>query len=206
MRMPRRGAARAFVRRTDGGATLELAFGAVALLAIASVAFDLYTRIETDSAGARMAAAMADYVSRETAPDGDQMVALGTFLRERETGDRVDLVYTVTSISQAAGDPLPPPAVDWVDTIRLGTATATDALARVCGTFGAAGAAAVLPQGFAMAASDALVVAEVCMKLRASKTLTRLFAAGNIRRLHALPVRHDGTPLPAPAYAPAATT
>ena len=206
MRLPRRGAARSFVRRIEGGATLELALGVVALLAVASVTFDLYTRIETDSAGARMAAAMADYVSRETAPDGDQMVALGTFLRDRETGDRVDLVYAVTSIRQQAGDPLPPPAVDWVDTIRLGTATETDALARACGTFGAAGAAAVLPQGFAMAASDAVVVAEVCMKLRASETLTRLFAAGNIHRLHALPVRQLDTPLPAPAYAPAETT
>ena len=120
MRLPRRGAVRACVRRTDGGATLEFALGVVALLGVASVTFDLYTRIETDSAGARMAAAMADYVSRETAPDGDQMVALGTFLRDRETGDRVDLVYAVTSIRQQAGDPLPPPAVDWVDTIRLG--------------------------------------------------------------------------------------
>lgn len=206
MRLPRGGAARAFVGRIDGGATLELALGVVALLAVAMVTFDLYTRIETDSAGARMAAAMADYVSRETAPDGDQMVALGTFLRDRETGDRVDLVYAVTSIRQAAGDPLPPPKVDWVDTIRLGTATATDALARACGTFGAAGAAAALPQGFAMAASDAVVVAEVCMKIRASETLTRLFAAGNIHRLHALPVRHDDAVLPAPAYAPAETT
>ena len=205
MRLPRRGAARSFVRRTEGGATLELALGVVALLTVASVTFDLYTRVETDSAGTRMAAAMADYVSRETAPDGDQMVALGTFLRDRETGDRVDLVYAVTSIRQEAGDPLPAPTVDWVDTIRLGTATETDALARACGTFGAAGAAAALPQGFAMAASDAVVVAEVCMKLRASETLTRLFAAGNIRRLHALPVRQADTRLPAPAYAPATT-
>ena len=43
------------------------------------------------------------------------------------------------------------------------------------------------------------------MKLRAGETLTRLFAAGNIRRLHALPVRQADTPLPAPAYAPATT-
>ena len=36
---------------------------------------------------------MADYVSVETAPDGDQMAALGRYLYEKELGAPAELVF-----------------------------------------------------------------------------------------------------------------
>ena len=182
-----------FVRDTRGGAGIEFAVGAVAVLGIAAMGFDLYQRIEAGAAGARMAAAMADYVSRETAPDGDQMTALAEFMRAQEIGAASDAVYAVSVIRRSPDDPDAAPKVRWVDTIRFGDETATESLASACGNFGAENGPAKLPQGFALAAGETVVAAEVCARLREQGTITRLFEAGDVYGVHMLPVREPDT-------------
>ena len=57
-----------FARDPRGSASIELAIGSVVLISAAALSFDLYSRIKADTAVARMAITMADYVSRDATP------------------------------------------------------------------------------------------------------------------------------------------
>ena len=193
-----------FVRERRGSAAIEIALGAVALIGVSAVCFDLYSRVSADTAVSRMAATMADYVSRDTAPDGAELAALGAFLQERELGVPADLAYVITALRQPAGHPLPAVEVLWSDdSIRVGNATTTAALAGGCArrvTKDAnANLHAALPATFAMAAGEVLVIAEACARLTREGSLTGRFVAGDIYRLYAVPVRDPNNPPAAPA-------
>ena len=202
----RRNALRAFARDTRASAGIELGIGAVVLLSVAGLCFDLYARVEADTVGARLAVTMADYVSRgpdtdEGTLDGDALKALGAFLHARELDVPADLVFVVSALRQPSGTPTPAVEVLWSDdTIRFGNEAVTDGLAAGCSRFvtGSDGSeSAALPSGltpgdFTMAAGEVLVVAEVCMRL----TREGSFTAGDIYRHHALPARVRGLPKP----------
>ena len=194
----------AFVRDRRGAAGVELGLGAVALIGVAVLCFDLYARVHADTAVSRMAVTMADYVSRDTAPVGTELAALGAFLHEHELGVPADLAYVITALRQPAGDPLPAVEILWSDdSIRVGDATTTAALAGGCTrhvtTDDNANLNATLPATFAMAAGEVLVIAEACARLTREGSLTGRFVAGDIYRLHAVPVRDPGNPPSAPA-------
>ena len=193
---------RAFARSERGGAALELAFGGVAVVSIAAVCFDLYARIEATVASARVAVSMADYVSRDTAPNGNEMAALGRFLHTHELGVPSAMVYVVSAFHQPPGDPLPAVELLWSDdTVRVGPADLTENLASGC-TRLAEGGNAALPAGFTdgISGGETVIVAEVCVRLTREGSLTGTFVAGDIYRLHALPAR-GGDPRPAaPAH------
>ena len=193
-----------FVRDRRGSAAIELAFGAVALIGVSAVCFDLYSRVSADTAVSRMAATMADYVSRDAAPDGSELAALGAFLHEHELGVPADLAYVITALHQPAGTPPPAVVVLWSDnSIRVGDATTTAALAGGCARRvtmdNNANLHAALPATFAMAAGEVLVIAEACARLTREGSLTGRFVAGDIYRLHAAPVRDPSNPPSAPA-------
>ena len=193
-----------FVRDRRGSASIELALGAVALIGVSALCFDLYSRVNADTAVSRMAATMADYVSRDTAPDKAELAALGAFLHERELGVPADLAYVITALRQPAGNPLPAVEVLWSDaSIRIGNAIATAALAGGCPrrvtTDANANLHAALPATFAMAAGEVLVIAEACARLTREGSLTGRFVVGDIYRLHAVPVRDPSNPPSAPA-------
>ena len=184
----------AFVRDSRGAASIELALGAVTLLSVSALCFDLYSRIKADTAAARMAATMADYVSRDTAPNGDEMTALGRYLHGHELGVPANVVYVVSALRQPPGDPLPATTVLWSDaSIRVGDSTATASIATDCPRFGAEGGAADLPDGFAMSPGEVVIIAEVCARLTREGSLTGRFVAGDVYRLHALPAREPDT-------------
>ena len=194
---------RAFAHDTRGAAPIELAIGAVMLLAISALCFDLYSRVKADTTGLRMAVTMADYISRDAAPDGDELAALGTFLYTHELGVPADLVYVLTALRQPSGDPPPAIEVLWSDnSIRIGGETETDALAGNCARYVDEGGAGILPDNFSsgMAAGEVLVVAEVCAHLRREGSLTGRFVAGNIYCFHAVPARDPNEPPSAPVY------
>ena len=203
----------AFTRDARGGASVECALGALVLVSISALCFDLYSRVEADTAVARMAVTMADYVSRDADPDGDEMNALGNYLYEHELGVPANLVYVVTALHQPPGDPRPEVVVLWSDdTVRVGDSEATDALAGTCARYVAEGGVADLPDDFTMADDEVLVIAEVCAGLTREGFLTGWFIAGDLYRLHALPARDpDRRPSPpvhggrAATYATAAT-
>ena len=195
---------RIFARDFRGAASIELALGAVVLISVSALCFDLYSRIKADTAVARIAVTMADYVSRDVAPDGGEMDALGRFLHEHELGVPADLVYVITALHQPPGDPQPDIDVLWSDdTIRIGDPSVTAKLADECAHYVAEGGIAALPDGFAddMADDEVLIIAEVCARLTHEGFLTGKFIAGDIYRLHALPAR-DPDQVPAqPVYA-----
>ena len=196
--------ARAFARDTCGAASIELALGAVVLLGIAALCFDLYSRVGAGTAGVRMAVTMADYVSRDTAPDGDELAALGEFLHAHELGIPADLVYVLTALRRPPGDPPPAIEVLWTDnSIRIGDETATDAIAGNCARYFDEGGTGVLPENFksGMASGEVLIVAEVCARLRREGSLTGRFVAGDIYCFHALPARDPNEAPAAPVYA-----
>ncbi len=198
---------RAFVRDTRAAAGLELGFGAVVLLSVAALAFDLYARVEADTVGAQLAAAMADYVSRgpdtdEDTLDGEALKALGTFLHAHAHGAPADLVFVISALRQGAGNPAPAVKALWSDaTLRFGDATVTAALAAKCARYveERQGQRTVknLPAGFKMAAGEVLVIVEVCARAGALSAL----AIGDIYRLHVLPLRSPEQDLPAPTHA-----
>ena len=117
---------------TIGGvATIDFALGSVVLLVGSALCFDLYSRIKAECALARVVVTMADYVSRDPAPDGNEMTALGRFLYQHDLGVPANLVYVVTAVHQPAGDSSP--AVLWTDdAIRIGDEAVTEELAANC--------------------------------------------------------------------------
>ena len=178
-------AVRAFVRGSRGAAAISLALGVAALISTALLGFDLYSRIKAGATAGRMAATMADYVSREAAPEGAQLDALARFLRERELALPADVVYVISAIREPAG--ADPATVAWADTIRLGDAVKTGEIAGSCGRFGAEGGAAALPAGFTMSADEVVVIVEVCARLRREGSFTGRLITGDVYRLYALP-------------------
>ena len=196
-----------FARDPRGVASMELAIGSVVLVSTSVLCFDLYSRIKADTAVARMAVTMADYVSRDADPDGSEMKALGGYLYDHELGVPANLVYVVTALHQPPGDPRPDVAVLWSDdTVRIGDPTATQELAAECAHFVDEGRAADLPDGFTMAEDEVLIIAEVCARLTREGFLTGEFIAGGIYRLHALPARDPDRQPAAPVYAERAGT
>ena len=190
-------AVRRFARDSRGAAALELALGAVTLVATAALCFDIYSRITADTALARMAVTMADYISLEVDPEEEQMRALGEFLNEHELGVPADLVYVVTAIHQPPGSPPPAVQVLWKhDQIQIGNTAITAALATDCARHVDAGNTAKLPAGFAMLENEVVIISEVCARLTVQGSLTGTFVDGDIYRLHALPFR-DSSQLPA---------
>ena len=188
---------RIFARDSRGAASIELALGAVVLISVSTLCFDLYSRIKADTAVARIAVTMADYVSRDVAPDGDEIKALGKFLHKNELGLPAALVYVVTALHQPSGDPLPAVRVLWSDnTINFGDPT--EKMVDECARFADSG---TLPDGFTMAADEVIVIAEVCVRLTREGFLTGKFIAGDIYRLHALPARDPDQRPTAPVYA-----
>ena len=207
-----RRALRTFARETRAAAGIELAIGAVVLITVAALCFDLYSRVEADAAGSGIAAVMADYVSRGPdalgeSLDGDALRALGEFLREREFGVPADLVFVLSALSQPAGTPPPAVEVLWHDRkLRFGEPTVTAALANDCSRFvessgGQNTARLPLPVDFTVAAGEVVVVVEVCARLTREGSLTGRFVTGNVYRHHVLPARTPAQGLPAPVYA-----
>lgn len=194
-----------FARDERASAAIELGIGAVVVLTVAVLAFDLYSLTRAYAASGRIAATMADYVSRETALDGDAIAALGQFLHEQELTGPSALVYVISAVRQPAGDEAAVALWD-DDTIRFGTEATTAGLAQECRQRGQAGWREALlgggEDGLALTANDVVIVVEVCARLLLQGTISSRVFAGNIYRLHALPAR-DMQSLPsAPAYAP----
>lgn len=204
------GALRAFVRDPRASAGIELGIGAFVLVSVAALCFDLYARVETDTAAARVAATVADYVSRGPDADGDALErsalkSLGGFLRAHELDDAGDFVLVVSALGRGAGKR----AVKalWSDTLRFGRREVTRRLAKRCSRFvettkkGAARAAKPLPGKFTLAAGEVVTVVELCARPHGAGSLTGRFVAGDIYRHHVLPVREPEKAFPAPAKA-----
>ena len=189
---PLLGLLRRFLVDRRGAAAVELALGVVALFTIASLSFDLYTRISANTTTARMAVVMADYVSLDAAPSEDEMETLAEFLNEHELGAPADVVYVVTAIHKPAGNPV---AVLWggPHEMRFGDGTVTTELAGDCPQFADSSSppAPNLPSGFTMADDDILIIVEVCARLTRQGAISGNLA-GDIYRHHALPARTQG--------------
>ena len=197
-----------FARDGRASAGIELGIGAVAVLAITALALDVYSLVGARTASAHIATTMADYVSIETAPDGDQMAALGQYLYEKEFEAPAELVFLISAVQQPPGDDAAAVALWENDKIRIGEAEQTAALAQECKLRGQQGwRLSLLGQGddrsIVLAPNDVVVVVEVCAKLLRQGMLTSRFVTGNIYRLHALPARDPEQPPAQPVYAPA---
>ena len=177
---------RFFVRDLRGVASIELAMGAVLMISVAALCVDLYARMRATVAGGRAAVSMADYVSRDTAPKWDEMVALADFLHKHEIGIPSNMVYVISVIHQPPGDPLPAAELVWTDAIEIGDTTG---LTSACPQFVSGGNVA-LPTDLMPLPSGTLVVAEVCTRLTREGSLTGTFIAGDIYRVFALPARN----------------
>ena len=196
-----------FGRDGRASAGIELGIGAVVVLAIAAVALDFYSLVEARTASARIAGTMADYVSIETDPDGDQMSALGRYLHESEFNAPAELVYRISAVQQPPGDDAAAVALWEDDSIRIGDAEETASLAQECELRGQQGWRRSLlgeseERSIALAPNDVVVVVEVCAKLLRQGMLTSRFVTGNVYRLHALPARNPEQAPAQPVYAP----
>ena len=184
---------RRLAREQRASVGIELAIAAVALTTIAGAAFDVISLARASTAGARVAATMADYVSRESEPDGDEMDELGAFLHEREFRNPSALVYVISAVHKSEDDN---PDLDiWPDgyTIQSGDSeTTTDLLARCQTQSGGwrtalAGDDAVIT----LQDNDVVIVVEVCVKMLREGMLTEKFS-GILYRIHAMPSRGSG--------------
>ena len=183
--------ARRFATDCRAAAGIELAIGGVALLAVAMVCFDLYSLVRLGTASARSAVAMADYISRERAPDGEQVAALGEFLYETDFKSPADLVFVI-SVARGPVDSAPAEVL-WVDdTLRIGDPATTDHLVGVCEQHGeqrwrrdllGAQDSPLIVEG------EIVVVAEVCARPQREGSLSGRLIGGDFYRLHMLPAR-----------------
>ena len=200
---------RAAERDERGSASIELGFGLTVVLLVGMLAIDLYTLSKADTGSARVAATMADYVSRERSINGDEIAALGRYLHEHELGARTKLVYIISAVHQPSGDD--PATVLWVDdTIRLGEAGGTMELATKCKARGVKGwqkavfgDGALTPPRLTLPGNTVVIVVEVCAKLLQAGMFTDTFISSDIYRLHALPTRDYRQRTPAaPVHTP----
>ena len=192
MRLSMRIPPRAFVRDARAGASMELGLGVVVLLGIALLCFDLYARVTAETASMRVAATMADYVSRDTETQGPGSRRAGRVpprARARRPGrpgvrdQRVApaLRPPMHSLRSRSCGPAPTSAsaTIWTSSRRTAVATSTRR------------ANASLPDAFVagMKAGEAMVVAEICARLRREGSLTRPLH----RRRHLPGLRPAGT-------------
>ena len=190
--------ARRFAGGTRGSAGIELAIGASVVLGIAATSFAVYSRIEAATSAPRIAVAMAEYVSQERAPDGDQLDALALFLRDHELGAGYALVVATTAVHKAAGESA---GVVWIDRIALGDRTATGELEEICRGKRSAGGGAALGEHFAMADGETVFVVEVCARAAAAASLPASWA-GDLYAQYLLPTRHPDVIPERPARTP----
>ena len=206
MRILRSGPLRAFVLDTRASAGLELAIGAFVLVSVAALCFELYARVEADTAAARVAATMADYVSRGPDSDGgtldrSALKDLGKFLRKHALDDAGDFVLVVSALRRDAG--ARKVEALWSDTLHFGKRKITRELAPECPRFvrmnkkGKARPAKPLPGKFTLAAGEVVAVVELCARPGGAAGSL----AGDIYRHHVLPVRAPEKAFPAPASA-----
>ena len=206
MRILRSGPLRAFVLDTRASAGLELAIGAFVLVSVAALCFELYSRVEADTAAARVAATMADYVSRGPDTDGGTLERsalkdLGKFLRKHALDDAGDFVLVVSALRRGAGTRKVEAL--WSDTLHFGKRKITRELAPECPRFvrmskkGKARPAKPLPGKFTLAAGEVVAVVELCARPGGAAGSL----AGDIYRHHVLPVREPEKAFPAPASA-----
>ena len=199
------GPVRRFGRCVRGSASVELAIGGFVLIAAAMLVFDLYSLMKADTASARMAVTMADYVSFETAPSGDDIADLGRYLHAHDLGIPAALVYVISSVRKPPGDA--DAVVLWRDdSIRLGDADVTASLVQTCTERAEDGWRNKLvedgPERFALNANDVIFIVEVCARLLREGMLTSRFITGDLYHLHATPAR-DTTAIPAaPVHSP----
>lgn len=195
---------RALMRDCQGSASLEVALGAAALIAVSGLAFDLYSRLNAEITGFRIAVTMADYLSQETAPDGDEVVALGRFLHERELGVPAHLAFVISAVHRPPGDRLA--EVLWSDDmVRFGDAAEAQDLVDACVLQGDAGWKTTLlgePSRTGMTAGETVVVVEVCARLIRQGLLSSRLFAGDIYRFHALPLRNAEQTPSRPVHSP----
>ena len=194
------GAARAlrFARDTRGAAGIELAIGAVVVLGIAVASFAVYSRIEAATSAPRIAVTMAEYISQEQAPDGDQLDALALFLRDQELGAGHALLVATTAVHKAASVPA---AVLWIDRIKLGDETVTEELEKTCKGKGTEGGPAALGDHFTMNDGETVFVVEVCARAAAASLPASW--TGDFYSQYLLPTRHPDVTPAQPARAPA---
>ena len=171
-------------------------------MTVAAVAFDLYSLTRANAAGERIAATMADFVSQESAPDGDELAALGKFLHERELRVPSALVYVISAVHQPPGDDDDAEKLWSDDKIRVGEADETAALAQECQSRGQNGwIKATLGEDatIELAAQDVVIVVEICVSLLREGRLSEM-VAGNLYRIHALPARGTGSKPAEPSH------
>lgn len=183
---------RRLARERRAAAGIELAIGVSALLVVAWTVFDVISLARASTAGARVAATMADYVSRESAPDGDEMDELGKFLHEREFRMPSAVVYVISAVKKPAGDD--PAAKIWPNgdfSISSDDSKTTDLLA-TCKTQGGWRTAVLgdAPE-IKLSDNDVMIVVEVCVKMLREGRLSE-FVSGTLYRIHAMPARGSG--------------
>ena len=168
------------------------------MLPIAALALDIYSMTRAHAAGARVAATMADYVSRESAPNGDEMEALGEFLHKRELRSPPGLVYVISAVHEPAGDD-PDDEDDDIEElwspyeIPIGDPETTTDLLEHCKQRAKNGWHAALIGGDAsltLEDDEVLIVVEICVEL---DMVTSRFTDIPYR-VHVLPTRVQGLP------------
>ena len=139
---------------------------------------------------------MADYVSRDAAPNLARMRSLGQFLHDYELEAPGALVFVVSAFHRpTAADPI---QLLWSDdSIRIGEATTTQEIADNCPGQVDADNNPNLATGFTMDAEETLIVVEACIRLSAQGSFTGKFADGDIYGLYAVPAREVGVAAPA---------
>lgn len=184
-----------FARDTRGSAAIELALGAVGLVAVAVGAFSVYSRIEANSATPRAAMVMAEYVSRHKETSGAEIDALARVLRDQELGADTATVFRISAIRRGSGA-TSVPTVHWVEEVEIGDSTATTELAEDCGSYGDEGSNATLGSHFTLDENSVAFAVEVCTRYRGLGSLGGMLA-GDIRYHHVLPTRHPDETTPA---------
>ena len=89
---------RRFAASEDASATIELGLGAVLVITVAALAFDLYSGIKARDMVGRAAAALAEYTAVDPAPARSEMQALTEVLNGQVIRMPSDLAITVSLI------------------------------------------------------------------------------------------------------------
>ncbi len=171
-----------FIRNERGAAALESALGAVALITVSVLAFELYVRATAPPVGLNTAVTVAEYVSLEAQPAATQIEALAKFLH-REFFPQAATVFVVTAVE---GQTAPQkPTMLWNKVIAVGPNAAADTGLASCSQVAGENNTATPPEALKLEDDEIVIVAEVCVK-----------QADEVARYHhILPTRSDIAPV-----------
>ena len=186
------------LRCTGASATIECAFGVVALVVVTSATLAVYTAVQTRVSLGRANVALADHLSRGGVVASADLMRIAEFLADVDQHARADVVHIASALHN-------PPGPDGTKVLwshgatRIGAPETTRELAAACSRRGSVpGGPTINGEPITLAEGKRIIVVESCARVRGVPQLTAAVLGTIAYRVHVTPFRPMTGPLAPP--------